>query len=45
MRYGKWEIIVTGNPSIAWINKMVKMGMRFTVEDGKVIAYFERSEQ
>lgn len=41
MRYGKGEIIVTGNPSIAWIEKMGKMGMCFTLKNGKVIAYFD----
>lgn len=45
MRYHKGEVTVTGNPSIAWIDKMVKMGMRFTLKNGKVIAYFERSEK
>lgn len=45
MRYSRGEITVTGNPSIAWINKMVKMGMAFTIKDGKVIAYFEREKR
>ena len=45
MRYGKGEITVTGNPSMAWINKMVKLGMSFTLKDGKVIAYFDREKQ
>lgn len=43
MRYSKGEIIVTGNPSILWIEKMNKLGMGFTLKDGKVIAYIERS--
>lgn len=45
MRYEQGEITVTGNPSIAWINKMVKLGMNFTVKDGKVIAYLEREKR
>lgn len=45
MRYGRGEITVTGNPTIGWINKMVKLGMNFTLKDGKVIAYLERREQ
>lgn len=44
MRYEHGEITVTGNPTIGWINKMVKLGMRFTVKDGKVIAYLEREK-
>ena len=44
MRYGKGEIIVTGNPSIKWIEKMAGLGMSFTLKDGKVIAYFEREK-
>ena len=43
MRYSRGEITVTGNPSIAWIRKMEKMGMRFTLKDGRVIAFIERS--
>ena len=43
MRYSRGEITVSGNPSIAWVEKMAKMGMNFTLKDGKVIAYFERS--
>ena len=44
MRYNKGEITVLGNPSIAWINQMTKLGMRFTLKDGKILAYFERRE-
>lgn len=43
MRYEQKGLIVTGNPSIAWIEKMVKMGMNFTVKDGRVVAFIERS--
>lgn len=42
MRYNKGEITVGGNPSIAWIKKMAKLGMSFTLKNGKVIAYFEK---
>lgn len=45
MRYARGEITVTGNPSIAWIAKMTKLGMNFTSKDGKVIAYFEREKK
>ena len=45
MRYEQGEITVTGNPSIAWITKMTKLGMNFTLKDGKVIAYFEREKK
>ena len=41
MRISKGEVTVSGNPSIAWIEKMARMGMSFTVKDGKVIAYIE----
>jgi len=44
MRYNKGEITVLGNPSIAWVNQMAKLGMRFTLKDGKILAYFERRE-
>lgn len=30
---------------MAWINKMTKLGMNFTLKDGKVIAYFEREKK
>lgn len=43
MRYEQKGLIVTGNPSIRWIEKMVKMGMNFTVKDGRVVAFIERS--
>ena len=43
MRYSKGEVIVLGDPSIAWINQMVKLGMRFTLKNGKILAYFEGS--
>lgn len=42
MRYNKGEITVGGNPSIAWIKKMARLGMSFTLKNGKVIAYFEK---
>lgn len=45
MRYSRGEITVTGNPSIAWIEKMQKLGMSFTLKDGKVIACIERREK
>lgn len=45
MRCEQGEITVTGNPSIAWIDKMTKLGMNFTLKDGKVIAYFEREKR
>ena len=44
MRYNKGEITVLGNPSITWIKQMAKLGMRFTLKNGKILAYFERSE-
>lgn len=42
MLYKHGSIIVSGNPSIAWINKMSKMGMIFIHESGRIIAEFER---
>ena len=45
MRYSKGEVTVTGNPSIAWVEKMTQMGMSFTVKNGKVIAYIEGRKQ
>ncbi len=45
MRISKGEITVSGNPSIAWIEKMAQMGMNFTVKDGKIIAYIEGRKQ
>ena len=41
MRYEQGEITVTGKPSLSWIEKMNKLGMTFTVKDGKVIAQIE----
>ena len=45
MKMSKGEVTVSGNPSIAWIEKMARMGMNFTVKDGKVIAYIEGRKQ
>ena len=42
MRYKQGAITVSGNPSIAWIRKMSKLGMVFTHKNGQVIAEFER---
>lgn len=42
MRYSRGEITVSGNPTLAWIERMVSMGMNFTLKDGKVIAFIER---
>lgn len=42
MRYSKGKYIVTGNPSIAWIEKMTKYGLVFTCDNGRVIAEFVR---
>jgi hypothetical protein len=41
MRYEQGEVVVTGNPTLAWIEKMNRLGMNFTAKDGKVIAYIE----
>lgn len=43
MRYSKGKFIVTGKPSLAWIEKMTKYGLIFTCENERVIAEFERS--
>lgn len=45
MRYKHGCIVVSGNPSIAWINKMSGMGMIFRHENGIIIAEFERVEK
>ena len=44
MRYAKGKFIVTGNPTIAWVNKMTKYGLRFTYENGVVYAELERKQ-
>lgn len=38
----KGKIIVTGNPSIAWISKMQKMGMVFIHKAGVIYAEFDK---
>lgn len=45
MRYRHGSITVTGSPSIAWIQKMMNLGMIFTHKNGQVIAEFERSDR
>lgn len=45
MRYTKGKFIVTGNPSIAWVNKMTKYGLRFTFKDGLVYAELEKKDE
>lgn len=45
MRYAKGKFIVTGNPTLAWVNKMTKYGLRFTYENGVVYAELERIEK
>ena len=44
MRYKQGKFIVTGNPTIAWVNKMTKYGLRFTYKDGVVYAELERKQ-
>ena len=45
MLYKHGSIIVSGNPTIAWVIKMFDMGMVFTHKNGQVIAEFERVEK
>lgn len=42
MRLTKGKLIVSGNPTIKWIEKMKRLGMVFTHKDGKIYAEFER---
>lgn len=43
MRYSKGKFIVTGNPTLAWIQKMQKYNLVFTCKGGVVYAELERS--
>ena len=45
MRYSKGKFIVTGNPTLAWIQKMQKYNLTFTCKDGIVYAELERKEK
>lgn len=45
MRYKNGLFIVTGNPSVAWIEKMAMHGLTFTVSGGVIYAKFEELEK
>lgn len=42
MRYKRGKFIVTGNPTIAWIEKMTKYGLRFTAKNGVIYATLDK---
>lgn len=42
MRYKHGKFIVTGNPTIAWIEKMTKYGLSFTTKNGVIYATLNR---
>lgn len=43
MRYTKGKIIVTGNPTLAWVEKMQEYNLILTCDGGIIYAELERS--